>query len=271
MPITTASFDSAFWPDDVTAAIALACITGAPFARSLTPRPTSKGSVSFPRANPTGFAWTGEGQPLPAVALGDDADVIAVAKLAGLITFSNESLDDPDEPIGDLLAAAVADAMGPDLDDGLLFGAGGVEPEGCFSLAPESIGGANFRADVIGAWAELVDAGADPASIVAFASASVIGWELARTTLDGVPIHADGAEAIVGPGIRMVAVPSLSAGQTLVADVSRLFLVVRNDFETKFSDQAAFANDQALCRIKGRFAVACPQPAKTLRKITAAS
>ena len=49
MPITTASFDSAFWPDDVTGAIALACVTGAPFARSLTPRPTSKGHVSFPR------------------------------------------------------------------------------------------------------------------------------------------------------------------------------------------------------------------------------
>ncbi len=47
MPITTASFDSAFWPDDVTGAIALACVTGAPFARSLTPRPTSKGHVSF--------------------------------------------------------------------------------------------------------------------------------------------------------------------------------------------------------------------------------
>ena len=82
MPITTASFDSAFWPDDVTGAIALACVTGAPFARSLTPRPTSKGHVSFPRANPSGFGWVGEGQPLPAVALGDDADVIAVAKLA---------------------------------------------------------------------------------------------------------------------------------------------------------------------------------------------
>ncbi|MBK8333795.1 MAG: phage major capsid protein [Acidimicrobiaceae bacterium] len=185
-----------------------------PLAHAARPR---RATVSFPRANPSGFGWVEEGQPLPRVALGDDADVIAVAKLAGLITFSNESLDDPDEPVGDLLSAAVADAMGPELDAGLLFGAGGVDPDGCFSLAPEAIGGADFRADVIGAWAELVDAGADPSSIVAFASASVIGYELARTTTDGVPIHADGAEAMVGPGVRMIAVPSLSAGQTLVA------------------------------------------------------
>ncbi len=69
----------------------------------------------------------------------------------------------------------------------------------------------------------------------------------------------------------MVAVPMLSAGQTLVVDTSRTFLVVRSDFEAKFSEHAAFGSDSTLCRVKGRFAVACPHPAKSLRVITAAS
>lgn len=268
MPITTASFDSAFWPDDVTGATARAGHRRPvrPLAHAARPRR----ATCRPRANPSGFGWVGEGQPLPAVALGDDADVIAVAKLAGLITFSNESLDDPDEPVGDLLSAAVADAMGPELDAGLLFGAGGVDPDGCFSLAPEAIGGADFRADVIGAWAELVDAGADPSSIV------VLRLRARDRLRAGAHHHrrrADPRRRRRGDGRSWRPHdrgPLASAGQTLVADVSRLFLVVRNDFEAKFSDQAAFANDQALCRIKGRFAAACPQPAKTLRKITAA-
>lgn len=76
---------------------------------------------------------------------------------------------------------------------------------------------------------------------------------------------------MLGPGILMVAVSSLSAGETLVADVSRLFLVVRNDFQVEFSAHEKFSSDRATCRVKGRFAVACPQPAKTLRKIIAAS
>lgn len=269
--ITTDSFDGSFWPDEIVAAIALSVITGAPFARSLTPLPTSKPQTSFGRAAPTGFDWVAEGQALPTVALNDDAYVVATAKLAGTFDLSNESISDADVPLGDLLGQAVKDAMSPQLDVGLLFGAGAPEPEGILAAAPVAVGGADFRGDVISAWAELVDAGANPETIVAFASASVIGWELARTTTDGVPIHADGAEAMVGPGISMVPVASLSAGQTLVLDTSRVFLVVRNDFSVEFSEHQKFGNDTTVCRVKGRFSVAAPTPAKSMRVITAAS
>ncbi|MCB0983842.1 MAG: phage major capsid protein [Ilumatobacter sp.] len=271
MSITTASFDAAFWPDEIVGTVALATITGAPFARNLTPLPVSKGTVAFPRANPSGFSWIGEGEALPTVSLNDDADVVAVAKLAGVFDLSNESLADPDYPVGDLLSAAVRDSMSHQLDVGLLFGAGAPEPEGVLDAAPEAVGGDDFRADIIGAWGELVDAGANPEAIVAFASASVVAWELARTTVDGVPIHADGAAAMVGPGIRLQPVPALSAGETLVCDTSRTFLVIRNEFEVAFSEHEKFRNDSTTCRIKARFAVACPNPGKALRKITAAS
>lgn len=272
MALDTTNFDRFTARDELSTFVANAAVTGAPFARNLTPLPTSRGGVAIPRANPTGFGWVGEGQAIPSVNMNDDADVVAVAKLAGLVTMSSEFIDDNELPISDLLGQTVADSMGPELDDGLLFGAGAPEPEGVMDAAPEAVGGADFRADVIGAWGELVDAGANAETIVAFASASVIAWELARVSEgSGVPIHQDGAAAMLGPGIRLVPVPTLSAGQTLVADVSRLYLVLRSDFEAEISDQAAFATDQILMRVKGRFAVACPTPGKTLRAITAAS
>lgn len=271
MPITRESFDGAFWPDEIVETVALACITGAKFARALTPLPISKQAASFPTASPTGFDWVAEGAPLPTIDMNDGAHIVGACKLAGLLSMSNESLSDSDQPVGDLLSAAVADAMGPKLDHGLLFGGGGDEPDGVLDVAPVAIGGADWRADVIGAWGELVDAGADPETIVAFSSASVIGWELSRTDDNGQPIHPDGSVAMVGPSIGMVAVPALSSGVTLVADVSRLYLVVRNDFEVAFDSSAAFASDSTLARLKGRFTIGCANPGKTLRKITAAS
>jgi HK97 family phage major capsid protein len=269
--LSTLSFDAFTARDELSTFVANAAVTGAPFARSLTPLPTSRGGIAIPRVNPTGFSWVGEGGLIPDVDLNDDADVIATAKLAGLLTMSSEFVDDNELPISGLLGSAVADSMGPELDRGLLFGAGGDEPEGVMDIAPAVAGGADYRADIIHAWGQLVDAGANAETIVAFTSASVIAYELARTTSEGVPIHADGAAAMVGPGIRMIGVPSLSAGETLVADVSRLYLVLRQDFEAKMSDQAKFANDQIVLRIKGRFGIACPNPGKTIRTIESAS
>lgn len=269
--LTTSSFEGFTARDELSTFVANACVLGSPFARSITPLPTEKGGVAFPTVSPTSFGWVSEGAPIPEIDMGDGADVVAVAKLAGLIEMSNEFLDDNDLPISDLLAKAVADSMGLSLDTGLLFGGGAPEPVGVLASAPEYTGGADWRADVIGAWGSMVDAGANGAAIVAFASASVVAWELARTTTDGVPIHPDGAAPMVGPGIRLIAVPALSAGQTLVADVSGLYLVLRSDFEAKSSEHAGFRNDQAVLRVKGRFACACPTPAKSLRVITSAS
>ncbi|MBI4882897.1 MAG: phage major capsid protein [Actinobacteria bacterium] len=271
MPVTTESFDGFTCRDDLATFVANAAVGGAPFARSLTPLPTERGGVAFPTVAPDGFDWVSEGAPIPEVDLHDDANVVAVAKLAGLVKMSNEFVGDNELPISNLLRDAVADSMGPKLDVGLLFGGGAPEPNGILALAAESVIGPDFRSSIIGAWGELVDAGANPESIVAFASAGVVAWELGRTNDQGTPVHADGAAAMVGPGIKLVAVPSLSAGATLVADVSRLFLVLRDDFEAKFSEHAAFANDQTVMRVKGRFAIACPTPGKALRVIPNAS
>lgn len=80
-----------------------------------------------------------------------------------------------------------------------------------------------------------------------------------------------GESAIVGPGIQLTAVPALPAGQTLVGDTSGLCLVLRSDFEAETSEHAGFRNDQAVLRVKGRFACAAPTSAKFLRLIVSAN
>lgn len=271
MTTSSSSFDGFTCRDELTTFIANAAVTGAPFARSITPLPTERGSVSFPTASPTGFDWVAENGLIPTVDLNDGADVVAVAKLAGLLGMSNEFVNDNELPMSDLLRKAVADAMGPKLDHGLLFGAGAPEPLGVLAAAPTTLPYGDFRFGVIAAWGELVDAGADPEQIVAYASGATVAAELARVDLEDAPIHADGAAAMVGPGIRMIAVPTLSLGEILVADRSALYLVLRQDFEAEISGHAGFANDQSLMRIKGRFAVACPTPEKSLRRVPSAS
>jgi HK97 family phage major capsid protein len=271
MSTSSTSFDGFTCRDELATFIANAAVTGAPFARSLTPLPTTRGSVAFPTAAPDGFDWVAENGPIPAIDLNDGADVVAVAKLAGLIAMSNEFMSDNELPMSELLRKAVADAMGPKLDNGLLFGAGAPAPLGVFAAAPETAPFGDFRTGVITAWGELVDAGADPEQVVAYASGATVAAELARTNDEDTPIHADGAAAMVGPGILMIAVPSLTSGRILVADRSALYLVLRDDFEAEVSGHAGFANDQAIMRIKGRFTVACPTPEKSMRSVPAAS
>lgn len=268
---TTSSFDGFVCRDEITSFIANAAVTGAPFARAITPMPTDKGAVTWPRAAPEGFGWVSEGGTIPDVDLNDDSYTVGIAKLAGLVTMSSEFIDDGDLPMSEMLRKAVADSMGPKLDNGLIFGAGAPEPLGVLASAPVTDVFPDFRQGVINAWGELVDEGADPEQVVAFASGSTVAAELARTTLDGVPVYANGAEAMVGPGIRLVAVPQLSAGQVLVADTSGLYLVLRQDFAADFSEHAKFSTDQIVLRIKGRFACACPTPQRTLRRVPSGS
>ena len=48
--------------------------------------------------------------------MGDGADIVAACKLAGLVSLSNESLDDASIPIGELTGNAIRDSMGPTMD-----------------------------------------------------------------------------------------------------------------------------------------------------------
>jgi hypothetical protein len=273
MAVSTGSFEGTPFPPEVLAAVWVTVLTGAPFAEAITPLPTDSGSVAFPKAAPTGAAWVRELDPLPQVNLNDDADVVAAAKLAGLLSLSNESLDDASIPIGTLVGQAIRDSMGPTLDEGLLHGDGTPpNPSGIFAKASAAPAGPDFRAAVISAYGAATAAGAPPTSVVAFAHPSVIALEWGRVNDTGTPLHGDSAsgDLTIGPGIKVVGVPMLdgAAGEVLVADVSSVYLIQREDFTIEMSSDYGFANDSTALRVKARVNVNCPTPAKSLWKAT---
>jgi hypothetical protein len=81
---TTGSFQGVLWPHDVTPVINL-LVGGSPWADSITRYPTDRSSVAFPTARPDRPAWTPEMGRISVTGLGDDADIVAVAKLATII------------------------------------------------------------------------------------------------------------------------------------------------------------------------------------------
>jgi hypothetical protein len=270
--VSSGSYGGYPFPPDVLAQIWVTILTGAPFSGAITPLPTSSGSVAFPQAAPTGGTWVLEGTALPAVTMGDAALISTPRKLAALLSLSNESIDDAVIPIGDLTGAAIRDSLGPTMDDGLLHGTGTApQPDGILAHATAAANKPDFRQAVIGAWGEVVNAGAPADSVVAFAAPSIIATEWERTGTTGDPIHVDSASGVltIGPGIKTVAVPKLVGGTTpeiLVADVSSLYLVIRDPLTIETSRDVYFASDSLGLRVRTRVAVACPTPAKSLRK-----
>jgi hypothetical protein len=270
--VSSGSFAGVPFPPDVQQFIWATVLTGAPFAGNITPLPTSSGSVAFPTAAPTGADWTAEGAAIPPVALGDSALISTPRKLAALLSLSNESRDDASIPLANLTAQAIRDSMGPKMDDGLLHGTGTPpQPDGILAHATAAASHPDFRMAVVGAWGEVVNAGAPADQVCAFANPVILATEWMRAGTTGDPIHDDappGTALMLGPGIRTFAVPSLVGGATpeiLVADVSSLFLVQREVLTIEMNDAVYFTSDSTALRVKARVAVACPTPAKSLR------
>jgi HK97 family phage major capsid protein len=270
--LSDSSYAGVPFPPDVLAHVWVTVLTGSPFADSITPLPASGATVAFPTAAPTGAAWTLEGQPLPQAVVGDSALISTPRKLGTVLSLSNESLDDAIIPIGDLTAQAIRDAMGAQMDNGLLYGTGTApQPDGIVAHATAATGGPDFRAAVIEAWGEVVTAGAPADSVWVFANPAILATEWARVGTTGQPIHDDSAadDLNIGPGIKTVAVPSLVGGATpdiLVADISSVYLVLRDPFMIEVNPSIYFASDSTALRVKVRVAAACPTPAKSLRK-----
>src|SRR5689334_18595843 len=124
MPVTRDDFSGELAQAEVVSFIVNALLEGAPFTGALTRYSTARGSVVFPVVSPTGFDWTAEGAPVPAVDPGDAVHSRAVQKLSGIISLTNEMLGDSVIPVSQLLARAVQDSMSAMLDDGLLHGSG---------------------------------------------------------------------------------------------------------------------------------------------------
>src|SRR5690606_27286985 len=160
-------------------------------ARRLTRFATTRAGVAWPLAAPTGQTWIPELGEFPEIAMGDDAYSVAVAKLGGIVEVSREALNDSVFPLETALGSVLRDTLSMDLDQGIAYGEGAPEPNGIVAVATPAAAGGDLRSAVIGAWGELVAAGAAPSSVIAFVHPTVAAAEMARVGVNGQPIHGD--------------------------------------------------------------------------------
>ena len=74
------------------------------------------------------------------MSLNDRAEVVAVAKLAGLLDVSNEMISDAAINLTAQFTTLLRDSLSRQLDDGLLFGGGPPAPKGVVATAAEAAG-----------------------------------------------------------------------------------------------------------------------------------
>jgi capsid protein len=259
--ITTGGFAGYPFPPDVQAQVINLLVGGAPFAASLTRQPTGRSSIAWPTAKPTGFAWLDELQPFPVVDLADDAYVVAIAKIGGIVDVSNESVSDTSINLTNSLSLVLRDSLSRDLDLGILNGTGPPEPVGVIGVAPAALG-ANLLAQVTAAKGSIGDAGGTPDTLAI--SATALADEDAKTGTTGDLIYDDGFAAAMG--LTPVVVPALAT--PLVYDASRCYLAVRNDAMVEMSRDWHFDRDATSVRIKARVTAAIPDPGKAIRKLS---
>jgi HK97 family phage major capsid protein len=257
--VTTGSFAGAPFPPEVVAQIINLLVGGAPFADSLTRQPTMRSSIAWPTASPTGYAWLNELDPFPTIGLGDDAYVVAIAKIGGIVDVSNESITDSSINISNSLAQVLQDSLSRDLDLGLLNGSGPPEPVGVIGVAPSATG-ADLLAQVTAAKGAIGDAGGTPSALAI--SATALAAEDAKQGTAGL-MYPNGFAAAMQ--LTPVVVPALAT--PLVFDQSRCFLAVRNDATVEFSRDWHFDRDATSVRVKARVTAAIPAPAKSIRKL----
>jgi hypothetical protein len=276
--LTESDFGGSLVPPDVQGRIAALVLTGSVLASRLTPLPTNRQTVTFPTAAPDAAGWYRELEQIGQLDLHDAKYEVAVAKIAGLVPISNEMIDDSAFPISGLVGQLLQDTVSADMDRGLFHGAGAPEPVGLLTVATAAATGGDLRSAAIAAWGEMTAAGAEPTAITVFAEPTMVADEWGRTASgSGAPVHGDAPAAprggaapplTLGPGITVVPAATLAAGEALAVEVTRTYLIEREPIRTALSRDAIFQYDGVLLRIRGRVAVACPDPARSLRTLT---
>ena len=261
-PVTTGSFQGVLHPAQVAAVLNM-LTTGAPFSgTALTPFPTERHEVAFPTAKPDRPAWLGEMDPIPVIGMNDDADIVATCKLASIVLLSNESLFDASVNMTAELGDLIRDSASIELDRGILYGADSPEPKGVVTAAPPA-NGADLAAALTAAVGSIGDAGGTATHLCA--RPSVLADQRNERDDNGQRLYPEGLGGAFG--LTEVGCPELAAADVLVTGRSRIWLIVRNDFQVDYSRDWAFDRDAIAVRIRGRFAVGAPVVAKSLRKL----
>jgi hypothetical protein len=263
--VHTGSFGGYPFPPDVVALIINLLISGAVFAPSLTRQGTVRSSIAWPRARPTGWAWLEELQPFPVIDVDDDAYVVAVAKIGGIVDLSNEGFTDSSINMSAQLGDLLRDSLSRDLDIGLLTGGGPPAPIGVVGVAPE-VQAADLHQAVTIARGQIGDQGGTANTLAALPSV-LAAADAQRSEGDtGILTYPNGFAASLG--LRAVGVPGITA--PLVYDATRCFLVVRDDVAVDASRDWHFDRDAYSIRVKARIAAAIPDVPKAIRKLTVA-
>jgi HK97 family phage major capsid protein len=258
--VKSGDFGGVLVPPDVQARIINLLIEQAAFANSITRLPTGSGEVAFPVAAPSGAAWVAELAKIPLMSLNDRAEIVAVAKLAGILDVSREMWSDAAINISAAFTTLLRDSLSKQLDDGLLHGGGPPEPKGVIEAAAE-VSGADLLEAVLKARGAIADAGGAPTTVAA-SGATLAAADNARDS-NGALMFPSGFAAAAG--LTPVTVPELDP--PLVYDRTRLYLVVRDDASVEVSDDFRFDFDARSFKVRVRMAAACPAPAKSLRKL----
>jgi capsid protein len=234
-----------------------------PVRYTLTQYPTDRSAVAFPTASPDRPAWVPEGSPVPVLGLGDDANIVGVAKLAEIILLSSEAVSDTSVNLTQQVGELLTDSASAELDRGLLYGSGSAgEPQGVVAAAP-AVDGTDLAAAITAAIGSIGDAGG-AATHLAGKPSILAKARNTRATGSGDMLFPDGIGAAFG--LTEAGVPELH--DMLVYDSARAYLVIRNDFEVAISQDYAFNLDSLAVRVRGRFAAGVPAINKTIRKVT---
>lgn len=258
--VGSGGFQGVLVPPDVQQRIINTLIEQAAFANSITRLPTTSGSVAFPIAGPTGAAWIAELARIPLMSLNDRAEVVAVAKLAGLLDVSNEMISDAAINITTQFVTLLRDSLSRQLDEGLLHGGGPPEPKGVVDAAAEAAGTDLLEA-VLTARGSIADAGGTATTLAA--SGAVLAAADGARTQTGELMFPNGFAAVTG--LTPVTVPDLDP--PLVYDRTRMYLVLRDDSSVEVSRDFRFEFDATTYRVRARMACACPDPNKGLRRL----
>jgi HK97 family phage major capsid protein len=253
---------STLFPAHVVAIIS-AIVGGAPFARSLTPLPTDRSSVSFPQLDVEDPEWVAELGVIPTLTPDVDQYEVATSKLAGSILISRESIEDSSFPVTQQTEQILRDTFSARLDKDFIGGAGPHPiPTGILAVAAE-VSGADWYEAAVKAKAEIATAGGTPSHVAL--SPTVIG-DLENTRDEiGHPLFPDASTVFAA--LETVSAPA--ATQPVVYDSSRLWMAIRRDFVADFSNEVSEAWNRyaTSLRIVGRFALAAPLPSKSVRKL----
>lgn len=268
MPPRPPGFTQADWPSafvvDVRPVIA-AIVGGAPFARSLTPLPTSRHGVVFPLVTDIDQpAWGKELDEIPTLLLESGEYDAAVSRLSGSVLISQESLDDTEYPVTAQVEQVLQDTFSARLDADFISGAGPYPtPLGILNVAAE-VAAEDLELAAVKAKAEIGTNGGEANSIAM--SPTLIGeLESARDEI-GRSLYPDAGTTFAG----LATVKAVAATQAVVYDARRLWLVINRDFVaemTPYTSEAWSRYAQSL-RIVSRWSLAAPMPAKSVRKLS---